>query len=87
MNNPPSTQQGIGVQVRDLHKSFNGHEVLKGVDFEVQPGEIFVLMGPSGSGKSVLCFGSVTVSMRVPPRASYRHIVFPEILCTMRALG
>jgi phospholipid/cholesterol/gamma-HCH transport system ATP-binding protein len=54
MNNPPSTQQGIGVQVRDLHKSFNGHEVLKGVDFEVQPGEIFVLMGPSGSGKSVL---------------------------------
>jgi len=28
--------------------------VLKGVDFEVQPGEIFVIMGPSGSGKSVL---------------------------------
>jgi phospholipid/cholesterol/gamma-HCH transport system ATP-binding protein len=54
MNNQPSTQQGIGVQVRGLHKSFNGHEVLKGVDFEVQPGEIFVLMGPSGSGKSVL---------------------------------
>ena len=54
MNNPPSTQQGIGVQIRGLHKSFNGHEVLKGVDFEVQPGEIFVLMGPSGSGKSVL---------------------------------
>jgi phospholipid/cholesterol/gamma-HCH transport system ATP-binding protein len=54
MNNLPSTQQGIGVQIRGLHKSFNGHEVLKGVDFEVQPGEIFVLMGPSGSGKSVL---------------------------------
>jgi phospholipid/cholesterol/gamma-HCH transport system ATP-binding protein len=54
MNNQPSTQQGIGVQVRGLHKSFNGHEVLKGLDFEVQPGEIFVLMGPSGSGKSVL---------------------------------
>jgi len=28
--------------------------VLKGLDFEVQPGEIFVIMGPSGSGKSVL---------------------------------
>jgi phospholipid/cholesterol/gamma-HCH transport system ATP-binding protein len=28
--------------------------VLKGIDFEVQPGEIFVIMGPSGSGKSVL---------------------------------
>ena len=28
--------------------------MLKGLDFEVQPGEIFVIMGPSGSGKSVL---------------------------------
>jgi phospholipid/cholesterol/gamma-HCH transport system ATP-binding protein len=54
MNNQPSNRQGIGVQIRDLHKSYNSHEVLKGVDFEVQPGEIFVLMGPSGSGKSVL---------------------------------
>src|SRR5579859_2143839 len=52
MNAP--NQQGVGVQVRGLRKSFNGHEVLKGVEFEVKPGEIFVLMGPSGSGKSVL---------------------------------
>jgi phospholipid/cholesterol/gamma-HCH transport system ATP-binding protein len=42
------------VQIRDLHKSFDQVEVLKGVDFEVKPGEVFVLMGPSGSGKSVL---------------------------------
>ena len=55
MSDAPSIQQGgIAVQVRGLHKSFNSHEVLKGVDFEVKPGEIFVLMGPSGSGKSVL---------------------------------
>ena len=54
MSNPPSAQQGISVQVRGLRKSFNAHDVLKGIDFEVQPGEVFVLMGPSGSGKSVL---------------------------------
>lgn len=44
----------VRVSVEDLSKSFGKHEVLKGISFEVQPGEIFVLMGPSGSGKSVL---------------------------------
>jgi len=55
MNGQSSNQpSGVSVQVRGLKKSFNGHDVLTGIDFEVQPGEIFVIMGPSGSGKSVL---------------------------------
>jgi phospholipid/cholesterol/gamma-HCH transport system ATP-binding protein len=45
---------GVSLVVRGLRKTFDGQEVLKGVDFEVKPGEIFVIMGPSGSGKSVL---------------------------------
>jgi phospholipid/cholesterol/gamma-HCH transport system ATP-binding protein len=45
---------GVRVEVRGLRKSFIGQEVLKGLDFEVKSGEIFVIMGPSGSGKSVL---------------------------------
>jgi phospholipid/cholesterol/gamma-HCH transport system ATP-binding protein len=49
-----NNHSGVSVKVRGLRKQFNSQEVLKGIDFEVQPGEIFVIMGPSGSGKSVL---------------------------------
>jgi len=44
----------VGVDVEGLSKSFGQLEVLKNISFKVSPGEIFVLMGPSGSGKSVL---------------------------------
>jgi phospholipid/cholesterol/gamma-HCH transport system ATP-binding protein len=44
----------VGVAIEDLSKRFGTFEVLKNVSFTVPPGEIFVLMGPSGSGKSVL---------------------------------
>lgn len=54
--NPFSAAQtpAVGVQIENLSKSFGRVEVLKDVSFNVEPGEIFVLMGPSGSGKSVL---------------------------------
>ena len=54
MNGSTNNHSGVSLQVRGLRKSFGGQEVLRGIDFEVQPGEIFVIMGPSGSGKSVL---------------------------------
>jgi phospholipid/cholesterol/gamma-HCH transport system ATP-binding protein len=44
----------VGVSVESLSKNFGSLEVLKNITFKVEPGEIFVLMGPSGSGKSVL---------------------------------
>ncbi|MBM3876877.1 MAG: ATP-binding cassette domain-containing protein [Verrucomicrobia bacterium] len=50
----PANNQTVRVEVRGLRKSFGDHEVLRGVSFAVERGEIFVLMGPSGSGKSVL---------------------------------
>jgi phospholipid/cholesterol/gamma-HCH transport system ATP-binding protein len=42
------------IQIQDLRKSFNGAEVLRGVDFEIRDGETIVIIGRSGGGKSVL---------------------------------
>ncbi len=57
MSEPTSNSNStaaVDVAVRDLRKSFNRVPVLRGVDFTVAPGEVFVVMGPSGGGKSVL---------------------------------
>lgn len=54
LDKPMGGTTAAGVKVEDLSKSFGKFEVLKGITFDVKPGEIFVLMGPSGSGKSVL---------------------------------
>ncbi|MBW2058201.1 MAG: ABC transporter ATP-binding protein [Deltaproteobacteria bacterium] len=42
------------IRVEDLHKSFNGPEVLRGVSLQVERGEVLALIGMSGYGKSVL---------------------------------
>lgn len=49
----PSSNHGLPVSVRGLRKAFDGRVVLHALDLDIQAGEIFVIMGPSGSGKSV----------------------------------
>ena len=51
---PARAKQGLCIRVSNLSRSYGGKAVLKDVNLEIQPGEIFMLMGPSGSGKSVL---------------------------------
>jgi phospholipid/cholesterol/gamma-HCH transport system ATP-binding protein len=54
MNDNANNHHGVSVAVRGIRRSYGKQEVLKGIDLEVRPGEIFVIMGASGSGKSVL---------------------------------
>lgn len=49
------------IQAGSLYKSFGAHQVLDNVNFEVNKGEVIVIIGPSGSGKSTLlrCFNGL----------------------------
>ena len=51
---PAHQQASAPIEIHALHKSFGELEVLKGIDFRVETGEVVCVIGPSGSGKSTL---------------------------------
>jgi phospholipid/cholesterol/gamma-HCH transport system ATP-binding protein len=51
---PVEVTDGLAVETRDLHKSFGSQRVLAGMNLTIPEGALSVVMGPSGTGKSVL---------------------------------
>ena len=63
------------VQVRELKKSYGSHMVLKGLDFQIEKGEIFALLGVNGAGKTTTleCIEGLRT-------VSYTHLTLPTKL-------
>jgi polar amino acid transport system ATP-binding protein len=66
MSEVAENPEGAALQLEDVHKRFGKLEVLRGVDLEVQRGEVVCVLGPSGSGKSTLLR---CINLLEPPEA------------------
>ena len=69
------------LKIQDLHKSFGDHEVLKGINIEIKKGEVVVIIGASGSGKST--FLRTLNLLEVP--SSGKIIFEGSELCTQKS--
>lgn len=87
MNTDTTVKRAVGVEVRGLRKSYHGQVVLHDIDLEIKPGELFVIMGPSGSGKSVLL--KHMIGLETPDAGQIlingRSITDPDVLQANRA--
>lgn len=61
---------GPVIEVRNLERFFGEFQAVKGISFEVRPGEVFGLLGPNGAGKSTTL--KMLVTLLKPTRGTIR---------------
>lgn len=49
---PPQPPSDLVISIRALHKRYDDHEAVRGIDLDVRRGEIFAFLGPNGAGKT-----------------------------------
>ncbi len=74
--NIPEKEQQLVIRIEDMHKSFGSNHVLKGFNMALKKGENLVVMGKSGSGKSVMIKCLVGL---IPPDSGYVEVLGREI--------
>ena len=55
MTEPQIDENAPAIDVQQLHKYFGDNEVLRGIDFHVDTGQVVCVVGPSGSGSPRCC--------------------------------
>ncbi len=77
----------LAVHIQGLRKSYGSHEVLKGIDLSVNPGEVIAIIGKSGSGKSTLlrCINGLEIFQHGSLAVQNQALVYQDP-AAMRAL-